>query len=84
VKAKKMSQRINMPVIARKVKMESLDRLAKKKNQTKKKVVLVKIMRKTVKMNLKEKMKMMMRKKKERKKVKNQMRKMFRLRKNKK
>ena len=84
MKAKKMSQRINMPVIARKVKMESLDRLAKKKNQTKKKVVLVKIMRKTVKMNLKEKMKMMMRKKKERKKVKNQMRKMFRLRKNKK
>ena len=73
-----------MHVIARKVKMESLDRLAKKKNQTKKKVVLVKIMRKTVKMNLKEKMKMMMRKKKERKKVKNQMRKTFRLRKNKK
>ena len=83
MKAKKISQRINMHVIARKVKTESPDRLAKKKNQTKKKVVLVKIMRKTVKMNLKEKMKMMMRKK-VMKKVKNQMRKTFRLRKNKK
>ena len=82
MKAKKMSQRINIPVIARNVKMESLNRLAKKKNQTKKKkVVLVKIMRKNVKMNVKEKMK---KKKKERKKVKNQMRKTLMLRKNKK